>query len=65
VAPGPAGIKVGQMNLFFFLPIVIALVVLVIIFGRRSKRNRSGMGDREDSTERPELRGPEQRKHRL
>jgi ABC-type branched-subunit amino acid transport system permease subunit len=55
----------GEMNLFIFIPLIIAVVVAVIIFGRRSKSGRSGLGNREDSTERPELRGPEQRKHRL
>lgn len=53
------------MNLFILIPIVVALVIVVLVFGRRSKTGRSGLGNREDSTERPELRGPEQRKHRL
>lgn len=53
------------MILFILIPLIIALVVVVIIFGRRSKTGRSGLGNRQDSTERPELRGPEQRKHRL
>lgn len=52
------------MNLLIFIPIVIAIVVLIWVFGRRGGP-RNGTGDRRDSTERPELTGTEQRKHRL
>ncbi len=52
------------MNLLIFIPIVVAIVVLIWVFGRRGG-SRSGMGDRRDSTEREELTGTEQHKHRL
>lgn len=51
------------MNLLIFIPIVLAIVVLIWVFGRRGGP-RDGTDDRRDSTERPELRGPEQHKHR-
>lgn len=50
------------MNLLILIPVVlVALVALVWLFGRKG-RPGSGLGDRRDSTERPELRGPEQRR---
>lgn len=53
------------MNLLVFIPIVVAVVVLIWIFGRRSGATKNnGTGDRRDSTERPELTGTEQHKHR-
>jgi hypothetical protein len=52
------------MNLVIFLPIIVLIVALVLIFGRRHKAGHSGMGNRDDVDERPELRGAEQWKHR-
>lgn len=52
------------MNLLVFIPIVIAVVVLIWVFGRRGGSTTNGTGDRRDSTERPELTGTEQHKHR-
>jgi hypothetical protein len=52
------------MNLLYILPVVILVVVAILIFGRRSRRDPSGLGDRRDSEERPELRGTTQWKER-
>lgn len=52
------------MNLIILIPIVVLVVALVIYFGRRHKAGGSGMGDRSDATEPPELRGTEQWKKR-
>lgn len=54
------------MNLIFLLPLVVLLVIAIVIYyGRRNKAGGSGLGDRSDSTERPELRGTEQWKERM
>jgi hypothetical protein len=52
------------MNLVILIPVVLIVLGLVIYFGRRNKAGGSGMGDRSDATERPELRGSEQWKRR-
>jgi hypothetical protein len=52
------------MNLLYILPVVILVVILFAIFGRRGRRDESGLGDRPDSEERPELRGTNQWKDR-
>lgn len=53
------------MNLVFLLPIIVLLVIAIVIYyGRRHKTGGSGLGDRSDDTERPELRGTEQWKNR-
>jgi hypothetical protein len=53
------------MNLVILIPVVLLVVALVLIFGRRHKAGGSGLGDRSDATERPELRGTEQAKDRF
>lgn len=53
------------MNLVVILPLVLAVMIALIIFNRRRhKTGGSGLDGREDSTERPELRGTEQWKDR-
>lgn len=52
------------MSLVILIPVVLLLVALVLIFSRRNKAGGSGLGDRSDATERPELRGSEQWKTR-
>jgi hypothetical protein len=52
------------MNLLIFIPVVVAVLVVMYFMYRRKGRPGSGLGDRRDSTERPELRGTEQSKRR-
>ena len=53
------------MNLLYLIPVVIVVTALVIYFGRRHRAGGSGLGDRSDATERPELRGDVQWKDRV
>jgi hypothetical protein len=53
------------MNLAILLPVaLLVVIVLVVYYSRRSKSGGSGLGERPDETERPELRGSEQWKKR-
>lgn len=55
----------GMSNLLFFIPfIIVAVVALVLFYARKPSRGGSGMGDRPDRLEPPELRGTEQHKRR-
>ena len=52
------------MNLVILIPVVLLLVALIVFFSRRNKAGGSGLGDRSDATERPELRGENQWRNR-
>lgn len=52
------------MNLLILIPLVVLVVAFVLYFGRRHRAGGSGLGDRRDATERPELRGDAQWKDR-
>lgn len=53
------------MSLIYLIPVIVLVLAVVIYFGRRHKAGGSGLGDRSDATERPELRGSEQAKDRF
>ena len=53
------------MSLVILIPIGLIVLALILYYGRRHKRHGSGLGDRNDLTERPELRGTEQAKDRF
>lgn len=52
------------MSLVILIPLGLILLALILYFSRRQKSGGSGLGDRSDATERPELRGTEQWKDR-
>lgn len=48
------------MNLVYLLPVVLLIALALIVFYWRRGKGGSGLGDRDDSRERPELRGDAQ-----
>ncbi len=52
------------MNMALLIPIALVVLVLLMIAYRRKGRGGSGLGDRSDATERPELRGNAQWRNR-
>lgn len=52
------------MSLLFLIPVIVLVMVVILFLYSRKGRVSSGLGDRRDSSERPELRGTEQAKHR-
>ena len=58
-------ITCDMSNLLFFIPFIfVAVVAIVWYYVRKPSRGGSGMGDRPDHLEPPELRGTEQHKRR-
>lgn len=53
-----------RVNLVIILPAVLLIVLVMIAFYRRRGRGGTGLGDRNDSNERPELTGEAQWKSR-
>jgi hypothetical protein len=52
------------MNLIVIIPAIVVLLFVIIYASRHRTRPSSGLGNREDSTEPPELRGDTQWKNR-
>ena len=52
------------MSLVILIPVILLVLALVLFFSRRPKAGGSGLGNRPDETEPPELRGSEQWKNR-
>ena len=49
---------------YIFVPLIILLGIVFLVVMLKRHRTRGSIGGRPDFTERPELRGEEQRKHR-
>lgn len=57
-------VQVAMHPFYIWIPVIVVATIVIVLLARKKGTGGSGLDDRRDSTEPPELRGPHQHDRR-